>query len=136
MKNLFAYGTLLCEDIMHKVSGDLPAHEPALLHNYASRRVSGQSFPAIYSDRTSSVPGTVYFGVTQKAWLNLDRFEGDMYDRTSVEVMLTNGTMVKAETYVVKPEFRNQLSRNKWNLDRFICNDKRLFLEKIEQYPQ
>ena len=47
MTHLFAYGTLMCEDIMQEVSGCLPEHRRGFLKGYVRRRVKGQAYPGL-----------------------------------------------------------------------------------------
>ncbi len=46
MTRLFAYGTLMCEDIMQEVSSCLPEHRRGVPKGHARQRVKGQPIPA------------------------------------------------------------------------------------------
>jgi len=57
MTHLFAYGTLMCEDIMQEVSGCLPEHQRAVLKGYVRRRVKGQVYPGLLQREANRVDG-------------------------------------------------------------------------------
>ena len=108
--HLFAYGTLMCVDIMHKVSACRPAHAPATLGNYRRCRVDGEVYPGVVGEQGGLVPGLVYFDVPAEAWARLDAFEGEMYCRRTV--LLTGADVcgdeisLEAETYVDRKSTR------------------------------
>ena len=127
MGNLFAYGTLMCEDIMLEVSGCRLSHMSGILKGYSRRVVKGEHYPAITADKAEIVEGVVYRDVPDSAWERLDQFEGEMYRRQTVNIELNDGGMLHAETYVVKPEFLNSLDQSDWDFDNFIANGKTNF---------
>ncbi|GAB4336634.1 MAG: hypothetical protein Kow0089_07150 [Desulfobulbaceae bacterium] len=109
MCNLFAYGTLLFPGTMREVAGCSPHSVPAVLPGYARRAVRGEQYPAILPEAGNRVEGLVYLNVPATAWERLDRYEGKMYVRTSVRVILEDGTTVSADTYVIHPDWSGQL---------------------------
>lgn len=102
MENLFAYGTLMCDDIMREVSGCDLSHRPGTLHGYSRRAVKGEDYPAIVADETGVVVGVIYLDVPDSAWRRLDAFEGEMYARQAVQVDLSDGVTLVAGVYVVQ----------------------------------
>ena len=127
MENLFAYGTLMCEDIMEEVSGCRLPRASGTLRAYCRRSVKGERFPALLADEGGSVQGVVYRKVPAWAWERLDRFEGEMYERRVVQIELEEGAMVPAAAYVVKPEFVDQLDPFDWDFADFLRNGKERF---------
>ena len=129
--HLFAYGTLMCEDIMHKVSACRPAHAPATLGNYRRCRVDGEVYPGVVAEQGGLVRGLVYFDVPAEAWARLDAFEGEMYCRSIV--LLTGADVcgdeisLEAETYVVRPEFVHRLLPVEWSLAEFLESGRQRF---------
>jgi len=89
MRNLFVYGTLMCEDIMEDVAGCLPVRLPGRLSGYERRVVKGEQYPGLVPGAAGRVDGLVYRDVPGFAWARLDSFEGDMYQRKPVLVELT-----------------------------------------------
>lgn len=127
MKNLFTYGTLMCEDIMIKVSGCHPSHDPATLRGYQRRFVTGAPYPAVIPHREAAVNGLVYRNVPDSAWHRLDRFEGEMYERHHVIVELSDRTTLPADVYVIHPAYVHCLDERDWDVDDFIKNNKARF---------
>ena len=134
MRNLFAYGTLMCEDIMLEVSGCQLTPVPGTLKNYSRRKVKGEQYPAIMPHKHSDVKGVVYQNVTDSGWERLDAFEGEMYARQSVQIELDERTILSAETYVVRSEFLEHLEQTEWHFDEFLRTGKTEFQEHYQGY--
>ena len=134
MRNLFAYGTLVCDDIMAEVSGAHLSSASATLRGYRRRRVKGEVYPALVSDAESRVDGVVYWNVPPSAWARLDRFEGERYSREVVCVELDNGAVVSAATYVARPEFMDYLDEAEWDSSEFLRKDKGTFCKSFIGY--
>ena len=134
MQNLFAYGTLMCEDIMRKVSGCSFQHMPGILTGYIRRCVRGEPYPALIPHSRGRVEGVLYLNISSLAWNRLDRFEGDLYVRQRVPIGLHNNTTVNAETYIVRPEFRSYLEQSDWDFADFLRNGKARFEGRYKGY--
>ncbi len=127
MSHLFAYGTLMSEDIMQSVSGYRLHRMSGVLQGYCRRAVKYQVYPALTPDAHSCVEGIVYFNLPPDAWHRLDLFEGDMYFREAVEVTLENGEKASAQTYVAKPNYRVHLEDAAWDHEAFLSRGKTIF---------
>ncbi|GAB6056960.1 gamma-glutamylcyclotransferase family protein [Desulfonatronum parangueonense] len=127
MNHLFAYGTLMCKDIMQAVSGCRLPRMPGILPGYCRRAVKNQVYPAMIPDALSYVEGIVYFDVSPDAWHRLDLFEGEMYFRESVVISLENGELGSAQTYVAKPNYRVHLEDAAWDHEAFLSSGKTTF---------
>lgn len=127
MSALFAYGTLMCEEIMAEVSGSAPASAPASLRGYRRLRVRGEPYPALVADPNGVVEGVLYRNVSGASWKRLDRFEGELYTRETVQVDQGNGEVLEAATYVARPEFRHLLEEVDWDLGEFLSEGKERF---------
>jgi len=103
MKNLFAYGTLMCKDIMEEISGCRLTSASGILRGCRRRSVKGEPYPALVLAGGGFVEGVVYRNLPLSAWERLDRFEGEMYIRQPVRVELKDGTVLPAETYCSAP---------------------------------
>ncbi|XCN72913.1 MAG: gamma-glutamylcyclotransferase family protein [Candidatus Electrothrix aestuarii] len=130
--HLFAYGTLMCAELMQEISGcNPPTSVPATLQGYTRRAVKGLSYPGIFPDAGGLVQGCLYQDLPDSTWASLDRFEGEMYAREQVQVALEEGTLLdtllQAEVYVVRPEFLHHLDTMDW--------DFAAFLARYEAYP-
>ena len=129
MNNLFAYGTLMCDDIVKKISGLHLLHEYGVLSGYQRVSVKGEYYPAIIHDKESSVVGVVYRNIPIDVWTKLDQFEGDTYDRREVKIELANKTSLDAMTYVLKSEYAPQIDSVEWDFEKFLRKDKIKFIQ-------
>jgi gamma-glutamylcyclotransferase (GGCT)/AIG2-like uncharacterized protein YtfP len=127
MEHLFAYGTLMCDDIMREVAGCSPVPLPGTLRGYRRCSVRDALYPALVPDEEGCVEGVVYRNVPPSAWDRLDRFEGEMYERRVVQIELMEGTALPAATYVVRPEFLDLLDPSDWDFAQFLRNGKASF---------
>ena len=133
-KNFFAYGTLMCDEIMAEVSGVCPHGVPATLLGYRRLQVKAQPYPAIVANTDCRVDGIVYQNVPPSAWDRLDRFEGEMYSREIVQVRLRDGSTVQAATYVLRPQFRGCLDKAEWDFAVFLREGKGRFRRSYKGY--
>ena len=101
---------------------------------YSRRSVKGEVYPALVSDEKGEVEGILYKDVPAGAWDRLDRFEGEIYSRQSVQIRLPDEITVPAETYVVGPAFPNHLEETEWNFDNFLYYNKSGFNREYKGY--
>lgn len=120
MQHLFAYGTLMCPQIMAEASGLAPAHLAGRLTGYSRRTVRGEWYPGLVPEEGGLVEGVVYPGIPAPAWKRLDRFEGQMYARETVVIELADGSKTDACTYVFRPQFKRRLSAKDWDYLSFL----------------
>ena len=91
MNHLFAYGSLMCTDIMRDVSGCDLSHSDGILRGHRRRVVIGEQYPGLVPGEDGRVDGVVYWAVPSSAWDRLGRFEGGMYVRQRLEILLEDG---------------------------------------------
>ena len=134
--SFFAYGTLMCEDIMKEISACRLSHVPGIVRGYSRRSVRGEHYPGLIPSEDSRVEGVVYRHLPNSAWERLDRFEGDMYLRKPVQIDLDDGAVLPAATYVVKPEFLDHLDESEWSFADFLRHWKQCFQKDYRGYEQ
>ena len=134
MPDLFAYGTLMCEDIMEAVTGCRQPGEAGILYGFGRFCVRGEDYPALVAREESHVDGILYRDVSAAAWGRLDRFEGPMYRRQAVVVRLVSGAWIPAETYVVQPDSLGRLSARTWSYEDFLRGGKAHFIHTYGGY--
>jgi gamma-glutamylcyclotransferase (GGCT)/AIG2-like uncharacterized protein YtfP len=127
VKNLFAYGTLMCDDIMRSVAGCALSQTYAVLRSYRRYAVKGEVYPALAASEGGLVKGVVYHDIPDTAWLRLDRFEGAMYARRFVNVVLADGRTESVYTYIIRPEFEGRLESTEWDFGAFLRTGKAAF---------
>jgi gamma-glutamylcyclotransferase (GGCT)/AIG2-like uncharacterized protein YtfP len=134
--NLFAYGTLMVRQIMHSVSGVDLAGVPCRLPGYQRRLLRGEVYPGIRPNKQASVEGILYTRLGRQAWQRLDRFEGEMYCRETVEVELPNRQSAQAQAYVLKPAYYKLLSATPWTLEQFLHSGMSPFVAEYRGFDQ
>jgi DNA-3-methyladenine glycosylase I len=127
MAHLFAYGSLMCDAIMARVAGALPARSAGVLENFRRHPVQGELYPAIVPHPGGRVPGVVYHDLGAEGWQRLDRFEGPQYTRRRVRVRLESGERLEAQTYVAKAPLRRRLEPGDWDYARFLVEGRPAF---------
>jgi gamma-glutamylcyclotransferase (GGCT)/AIG2-like uncharacterized protein YtfP len=136
MKHLFAYGTLMCDEIMREISGHTPESTNAVLRDYSRHAIKGEHYPGIQYSPDSSVQGILYRDISTYGWRRLDRFEGDMYARNNVQVELATGEILRAETYVIRNAFIHCLETSAWDFEEFLSQRKRHFQQQYKGYSE
>lgn len=127
MQHLFAYGSLMCPDIMRLVSGVEPISQPARLRGYRRCRVRNEPYPAVIADRTATLDGVLYRDLNTSAWERLDRFEGDLYQRIQVRVGTGQGVEQTAGLYLATPALQALLIPGDWSFEQFLREGKSRF---------
>lgn len=117
----------MCDDIMRSVAGCSLLHTHAALRSYRRYAVKGEVYPALAASEGGLVKGVVYHDIPDTAWLRLDRFEGEMYDRRFVNVVLADGRTESVYTYIIRPEFEGRLESTEWNFEAFLRTGKARF---------
>ncbi len=134
--HLFAYGTLMCPEIMARVVTSLPASLPARLDHYRRGPLSGVDYPAIVACPGGCVEGLLYLDLPEAAWRRLDEFEAEIYTRKEVTVSLADDRRLAAETYVLKDEYRRRLGPSAWSFEEFLKSAKARFTKEYGNFPQ
>jgi gamma-glutamylcyclotransferase (GGCT)/AIG2-like uncharacterized protein YtfP len=132
-KHLFAYGTLMCQEIMVQVTGFPFRGVRGILRDYHRGIIRGEVYPGIIPRKGGVVEGLVYRDLPEEAWKRLDAFEGEMYHRTAVAIELENG-IGQAQTYVVRPEFEHRVGPSLWSFEEFLKSNKAFFESRYPGY--
>lgn len=125
--DLFAYGSLICEDIMAAVAGAQLQFSPAVLSGYRRFFVRSEHYPGIIASPGGKVDGRVYHNIAPLSWERLDRFEGEMYDRQKVVVHYQNSSEAVVDCYLFRREFIHRLTTIEWDFTRFLQGGKTRF---------
>jgi hypothetical protein len=113
---------------MREVSGCLLESREVILEKYQRYAVRGEQYPGMIKATAGQVEGIVYLDVPSEAVVRLDIFEGDMYSREPVVVQgKKDGLDIEAMAYVVKAEYVQKLTDEKWEFHHFLQNGKQLF---------
>ncbi|KAG5031054.1 AIG2-like protein D [Glycine soja] len=86
--NVFVYGSLLADEVVHTLLKRVPPTAPAILHDYHRFKIKGRVYPAILPVQNNKVYGRVLLGISGVELDILDEFEDVEYTRTDVGVSL------------------------------------------------
>ncbi|TKY74616.1 AIG2 protein [Spatholobus suberectus] len=86
--NVFVYGSLLADEVVHTLLKRVPPTAPAILHDYHRFKIKGRVYPAILPVQNNKVTGRVLLGISGVELDILDGFEDVEYTRSDVEVFL------------------------------------------------
>lgn len=130
MDRCFAYGSLMCPDIMSRVSGLAVPGEPATLAGHARHPVAHEDYPGLVAAPCGRAEGVLYRGLDAAALARLDAFEGEMYERRALRVNLVGGEVVTAWCYVFRERYRDRLLPGDWRFDHFLAVGRARFLAR------
>lgn len=136
MSNLFAYGSLMCADIMTSVVGSERQRNEGGLKGYQRLKLQNEQYPAIIEGENCEVKGIVYSDIDETGWRKLDSFEGAMYKRQIVEVEIPNEGILYAYTYVLRPEYHHRILHEEWSFSEFVEHGKGVFVSNYFGYDE
>ena len=114
--HVFTYGSLMFDRVWSKVVGDVWGKTDARLYGYKRRKIRGAVYPALVPGIAEDyVDGIVYLNVGKSDIEILDNFEGEHYQKETVECKLTDGSKIIATVYVFKEEHRNLIEDEEWD---------------------
>lgn len=126
----------MCEDIMIMVSRFKTKYAKAVLTDYFRSKIVNEVYPGLIYKEGSTVSGIVYLDLSTLSLNRLDMFEGDLYKRKNVSVTLENGHLIRAMTFITKPEFHDILTGKPWSLEKFKAEDKKPFLDGYKGFEK
>lgn len=129
--NVFAYGTLLCEDIMEKIAGPIGKAQPAFAKGFSRYAIQNEAYPAIIPEADGVVSGIIYEHLSQAALEAIDAYEGAWYQRRPISVSLTNRSTLTAYAYVLLPAYYGRLAKHDWSYDEFCRDAKAHYLASL-----
>lgn len=132
MAHIFTYGSLMFDPVWRKlVKGNYPATK-GVLFNYARRCVKEEDYPVIFK-ANEKVKGVVYYDVSDEDTKTLDDFEGEFYERITVDIV-TNTQTIQAEVYVLKEAYFSIIDDTPWSEEAFEKEGMRRFLESYKGF--
>ncbi|CAN6464550.1 unnamed protein product [Victoria cruziana] len=97
LHNVFVYGTLLADEVVHVLLKRVPDSAPAILPNHYRYSIKNRVYPAILPVDKKEV----LFGITDLELGILDEFEDVDYERNVVQVsLLESSEILQAYAYV------------------------------------
>ena len=119
--NLFAYGTLMIDEIFFSITGNYVKNTPGYLNNYICYRVRDKNYPGIISGNGFTT-GVIYQDLPFDVILKLDDYEGNQYQRVKVLVNKDTTNQVPAWCFIYKEDLQNNLLKDLWTLQWYTLN--------------
>jgi gamma-glutamylcyclotransferase (GGCT)/AIG2-like uncharacterized protein YtfP len=116
---LFAYGTLMFNEVFKHVTKAIVEGESALLEDYQRYYVKNAEYPGIIPEQGSSIKGVLFRDLSDQVWERLDIFEGDEYERVLLDVKTACDYNIKIEpawVYLYNRSMKSRLSNKIWNV--------------------
>jgi gamma-glutamylcyclotransferase (GGCT)/AIG2-like uncharacterized protein YtfP len=103
-----------------------------VLFDYARRCVKEEDYPVIFK-ANEKVKGVVYYDVSDEDTTILDDFEGEFYERITVDIV-THTQTIQAEVYVLKEAYFSIIDDTPWSEEAFEKEGMRRFLESYKGF--
>ena len=114
--NVFTYGSLMFDRVWSKVVGDVWVKMGARLYGYKRRKIRGAVYPALIPGTDEDyVDGIIFLNVGKSVIEILDRFEGEHFQKETVECELADGRKIIASVYAFKEKYRNLIEDEEWD---------------------
>ena len=118
--NIFAYGSLMFEQVWAVVARGSYETTNARLSGYQRRKIRGETYPALFPGSIDDfVDGIIYLDVDAIDSNRLDQFEGKYYTKALETFTLPDNRKLSAHVYVFKPEFNALVEEEPWNPEWF-----------------
>jgi hypothetical protein len=109
-------------DVWRAVAGREFNTIEGLVAGYSVYRVADADFPGmVAAERGVAVRGVVHLDVDDAAIARLDRFEGDLYVRTTLTISCVDGRDRMADAFVVPADRQTILTTEPWTLEAFVA---------------
>jgi len=119
LMNIFTYGSLMFPAVMKAVTGRDFSSRNARVKNHARFRVRGESYPGLTPLEGAVTQGVLHLNVDALSLRRLDDFEGKLYERARISAEAPDGESLIAQTYLIKPQYRDRLSSEPWDPEHF-----------------
>ena len=123
INNLFAYGTLMIEDIFLSITGQNFKSSTGIINNYICCQVKNKNYPGLISGE-GKVSGIIYYNLPPEIISKLDTYEGQEYHRQKVSVNTTESKQITAWCYLYKTELKTNLLNTSWSLAWYHQNNR------------
>lgn len=120
-------------EVFQKVVRTHYTHVGGSIRHFQRSRIRNGSYPVVrrcYS--TEPLIGVLYLNVSMQDLLRLDKFEGCFYRRRWVSVTQTSAARpLKAQLYVVKPQYNHLASGQPWSPQQFAQAELKAFIAEF-----
>jgi ABC-type amino acid transport substrate-binding protein/gamma-glutamylcyclotransferase (GGCT)/AIG2-like uncharacterized protein YtfP len=116
--NLFVYGSLMFDEVWHRLVTLPFERKPARLSGYRRLKIKDQDYPAVVRG-VGTVRGTVCLGLDEETMRRLDAFEAGCYRRVSGVVIDKTGTEILADFFAIKESHLHLVEDEPWDEGEF-----------------
>lgn len=121
INNLFAYGTLMIEEVFQRLSNSPTQKSSGYIVGYECRQLKRKKYPGLIIGK-GIVNGLLYYHLPDQALKNFDQYEGEEYKREMVSVNIESNKKIEAWCYFYKEEYRENILNEIWSLDWYYQN--------------
>jgi gamma-glutamylcyclotransferase (GGCT)/AIG2-like uncharacterized protein YtfP len=132
--NIFTYGSLMFAPVWQQIVKGQYLALPTVLAEHQRLAVLNEEYPAAIYQPTHSIHGILYLGVNTEDVARLDQFEGEYYDRVSVQVTDAHGVAYPADVYRLNAQFQAILAPVDWNIEQFKQQGLQRFLQQYKGF--
>lgn len=133
VKNIFTYGSLMFAPVWDSLVEHHYTCDQAVLGGYRRFAVLGEEYPVVKPDLNACVEGVVYYDVGAEDILRLDSFEGEYYQRKTVNV-IAGGRRVAAQVYALHPRYYAMAAPHSWDAEYFSRNGIHQFMARYKGF--
>jgi gamma-glutamylcyclotransferase (GGCT)/AIG2-like uncharacterized protein YtfP len=134
--SLFCYGTLQHPDVMEALLGVRREATPARLDGYARSQLRGEIYPGIVPAAGERTSGLLYAQLSREDLEILDFFEGPLYQRIAVQVVMDGGARARAWVYLVAAQERARITGEAWSFERFCAEHAAAYVQSCRALRQ
>jgi gamma-glutamylcyclotransferase (GGCT)/AIG2-like uncharacterized protein YtfP len=123
-------------EVMEAVLGRRFAARPAVLPDHRRRLVRHAVYPGLVPATGEAVAGVLWEGLDEAALARLDRFEGALYERVELEVVLAPPEPCRAFVYRLRPEQHALASDAAWDEADFRARHLATYLADCREFAR
>lgn len=132
--NIFTYGSLMFAPVWQQVVKGQYQAIPSVLADHQRLAVLNEDYPVAIHQPAHHIQGVLYLGVNADDIARLDRFEGEYYDRISIQVTDAQGCVYSADVYRLNAQFQAILAPVDWDVEQFKQQGLQRFLQQYKGF--
>lgn len=136
MNNIFAYGTLMIQEVFTIVTGREHAQLPARVYGFARYSFRDRVYPAMVAAASVDfVDGVIYARLPKESIEALTAFEDSRYRKITVDAELKdNGRKIKAAAFVLPGDCASLIRKTEWSLTGFRKKNLDTYLDRCSRW--
>ena len=116
-------------ELWNELVGNPYKTAPFTLSGYKRCALKAKAYPGLIKEEGATTHGLIYFNVSNVDILKLDVFEGQEYERITVDTVFNNQA-ITLQTFLFVGESKYVLDED-WDLDHFTENDTENFKDNF-----